>query len=495
MGLEPGSMASSLGPTPGAGASPFGAAPGLDAPILSGRAGTAFPRVPTSVTTPGGVMGPAPRLGITAPAPLAVTEVPLYGPLEVPDVAEAEGPADGLTLDQAVERLIADNLVLRSASVHIPKARADVLTASLRPNPILYADGQLVPYGQYSRKRPGGPTQYDLNVSHPLDLSRKRQARTAAAEAAATVLEAQFQDVVRTQVDNLYTAYVDVLSARETLRYARASIEGLKRVARATEALYKRANATRADVGRVRILQQRADLGQLQAEESLRRSKRTLARFLNLPPADAERLELRGTIADLAPTPPPPDELVRLALASRPDLAAARLGVGRSEAYVALARANRFADAYLLYQPYTFQNNAPFGTKSATSWAVGATVALPVFNRNQGGVLRARLNVEQTQTELAAAELAVALEVVRAEREYQVSRAATQRLGRDVVPAARLMRDDTLELFVRGELDALASYNAQRGYNDVVRAYRDAAVRHRRSMLRLNTAVGQRILP
>ena len=36
---------------------------------------------------------------------------------------------------------------------------------------------------------------------------------------------------------------------------------------------------------------------------------------------------------------------------------------------------------------------------------------------------------------------------------------------------------------------------AQRTYNDTVKAYHDTVVRHRRSMLGLNTVLGQRILP
>jgi len=36
---------------------------------------------------------------------------------------------------------------------------------------------------------------------------------------------------------------------------------------------------------------------------------------------------------------------------------------------------------------------------------------------------------------------------------------------------------------------------AQRTYNDTVKAYLDTVVRHRRSMLGLNTVLGQRILP
>lgn len=81
----------------------------------------------------------------------------------------AEGPANGLTLDAAIERLVHSNLDLRSKSFVIPQAEADILTASLRANPLLYADRQLIPYGNDSRDRPGGPTQYDLNITDPLD--------------------------------------------------------------------------------------------------------------------------------------------------------------------------------------------------------------------------------------------------------------------------------------------------------------------------------------
>src|SRR5207237_1412166 len=132
----------------------------------------------------------------------------------------------------------------------------------------------------------------------------------------------------------------------------------------ATEALYRRSDTTRPDVYRIKILYDAAGLGVLQARETFRATKRTLGTLLNLPPDRAESLQVRGTIADVAAPPPAPDELVRTALAARPDLLAQRLGIGRAEADVLLARASRFGEVYLLYQPYTFQNNAPFGAKS-----------------------------------------------------------------------------------------------------------------------------------
>ncbi len=104
------------------------------------------------------------------------------------------GPPDGLTLEQAIDRLLAANLDLLAKQFEIPQARADVLTASLRGNPIFYADAQLVPYGVDSVKKPDGPTQYDLNISQPFDFAHKRQARVMVASRALKVQEAQFQE-------------------------------------------------------------------------------------------------------------------------------------------------------------------------------------------------------------------------------------------------------------------------------------------------------------
>ena len=116
---------------PGAGAMILGTQPGRDELLLN-RIGTAAPRVPAAITTPGqGVQVQQPT-GIAAPAPLPVPRAPLFGTLALPTEDEYEGPADGLTLDQAIELLIKHNYDLRSKFMEIPQARADILTASLR---------------------------------------------------------------------------------------------------------------------------------------------------------------------------------------------------------------------------------------------------------------------------------------------------------------------------------------------------------------------------
>jgi outer membrane protein, heavy metal efflux system len=489
----PGSLDSLLGPMPGA--SGIGMQPGRD-DMLLGRIGMGGPRVPTSITTPGGVyQGPPTARGIFAPEPIPVPRPLLYGSLELPKDAAEEGPPDGLTLDQAIDLLLRQNFDLRAKKLELPQARADVLTASLRANPIFYADTQLVPYGSDSIRRPDGPTQYDVNISHPLDLSHKRLARIAYASRALKVMEAQYQNEVRLAIQNLYIAYVDVLAARENVRYLQTSIVGLDDVLRTYEALKKEKNAYSADVDQARADRETAAVALLDAEEAVRQRKRVLGELLNLPLDQSERIELRGTIGDLAPPPPPEQELMQLAISSRPDVAAFRLGIVAAEANLGLQRANRFQDAYLLYQPYTYQNNAPYLRQSGTSWAWGITVPLPVYNRNQGNIERAKINIQQTEVQLSYQERRVALEVQQAINEYRVSGQIVGHIRQQVMPPLERAFKDRGRLFQEGEVARVAFLDARRKYNEMAKAYLDALVRHRRSMLLVNTVVGQRVLP
>ncbi|HEY7155956.1 MAG TPA: TolC family protein [Gemmataceae bacterium] len=492
---ELGRNESSLGRMPGAGGNLSGNAPDADRPIIGGAPGATTPNVPPSLSDPnvrgyhllgGAGIGPVPSL---PPANL-----PLFGVLALPGLEDA-GPPDGLTLDAALQRLVNANLDLRGRFLEIPQARADILTASLYANPLLFFDTQLIPYGSYSLQRPGGQTQYDLNVSHPIDLSGKRRARIRVATAAKSVVEAQYQDAVRVEIANLYEAYLGALLARESIRFSQAALKGLDQVLEIVRQQQKEKIATQSDVDSVLIQRELAAASVVDAEKTYESTKLRLGALLNLPPAEAECLELRGSFKVEAPPPPLGDELVKLALQSRPDVQAFRLGVSLSQASVRLAKANRLPDIYVLFQPYTFQDNSYMGKQSATSWAAGVTVPLPVYNRNQGNIERSQINVKQSIIETQAQEVRAVTEVKQAEKEYLIARSNVERLEKTIRPAADRVLNTARTRWRSGEQSVLFYLAAVRDYNLFVRQYLTDWLRFRRSMLRLNTVVGQRILP
>lgn len=493
--LKGGSTGSLLGNSPGQGAYPLGTQPGSDQATLGGRAGTSASRAPASITTPGTSIQLRAST-IRPPDPLKESQVPAGGSLDFPDVIDDEGPADGLTLDSAIERLVRENLFLRAASFEIPQADADILTASLRANPVFYADSQLIPYGSFNPKsRPGGQTQYDVNISYPLDVSGKRKARIVSASRAKSVLEQQYRDAVRVQIDNLYTAYVDVQAAKATLRFSQSAVEGLDRILVPIESKFRQGAIKESDYLKVAIQRESAEIGRRDAEESLRKAKRILGNLLNFAPEQADGIELRAALKDGGIDSPPSDALFNIAMESRPDLAAYRLGVCRAEADVKLAVANKYQDIYVLYQPYTFQDNQPTGNQSAHSWALGVTVPIPIYNRNQGNIMRAKLNVGQSQTELAGQIRQVIADVEQSQREFAVSRDAARRFETTLRPYAEKVLATSRERYERGEEDLIIFLAARTDYVAIVRQYLDVLIRHRRAMLDVNTAVGRRVFP
>src|SRR5262249_6330099 len=138
--VNPGDPSSSaLGESPGAsGAVPSGGAPAGTQVVIPVGPGPSYPRVPRGITRPPQPFGPRPsNLGIEPLTPLPEARLPLTGRLGIRPGEEPASPPDGLTIDQAIDRVLRLNPELRAQAGEISKARADVLTAGLRSNPLV----------------------------------------------------------------------------------------------------------------------------------------------------------------------------------------------------------------------------------------------------------------------------------------------------------------------------------------------------------------------
>ena len=251
----------------------------------------------------------------------------------------------------------------------------------------------------------------------------------------------------------------------------------------------------RAALTQALVTQGKAETELRKARANLLQSRRDLAVLLAAPPEQADGLAPSGPIHDTAPLPPCVDDLVRLALRIRPDLAAYRLNLNRAQAQVDRTRAERMEDVILFYTPYQIQDFPGQTAQAALGWEAGSLIVLPVFDRKQGDIARANIEVRQTQTEVQGAEQQVINEVRQAATDYAVSRQSVERYERDILPGSRSVRAEKQRLFTSGREGIDVWLAARKDYNDVVRQYREVLLRHRRAMLKLNTVVGQRLLP
>jgi cobalt-zinc-cadmium efflux system outer membrane protein len=429
----------------------------------------------------------------TAPTAAASELKPPRNAVAKQDPTPDPRPAAVLTLDTAIERLVRDTRE-EAIRLEIPQARADVLTAGFRAKPVFDADSPLNAYGRFSFRQ-GGFLLSDINISDPIDFSYRRQARIRSADRAKTVAEAQYQDAVRNRIDGLYSAYVDVQQAQERAISSAADLARWDRLLKETKKRAEQGIVTDDDVGQIESARQLARMKRSEDERALVRAKRALGSLLDDSVEESEHIEVERLLFRQH-TIPPKEGLIRLALDSRPDLSALRLGVNSARAAFeeASKRANQSAGFYKLYQPYSFQDKTSPNRLGITSYALGVTVPLPVYSRNRGNIERTKLNLQQTQIQLAAQEKAISQDV-------------GDRLG-ECDSARAEFRDDLINLQHRRR----ASQEAERRYEtgeggteDVVKTWRDfessdrqhldQIARHRRSVLALNTAVGVRLFP
>ncbi|HVC93533.1 MAG TPA: TolC family protein [Pirellulales bacterium] len=492
-----------LGRVPGSAALPFHYDPGgrdnhledeLDPARSRVRLGGGNPSALSALSSPRHrSVVRSPRMAMRLPQTSERRIAPLYGLLDLPS-GEVEGPPNGLTLDEAIARLLRRNPDLSAKRFEIPEARADILTASQRSNPFYFVSASNFPYQPYSTDRPGG-NQYSASIVQPFDINRKRDARMQAAASAVRVLEAQYQNAVRLAIDDLYVAFTDVIVERDTLRYAEVSLAGARTMLDAARKQAHAGEISESDELNLAIQYETASLGLDQERSELFQAKHRLAALLMIPREQAAQLELRGLVK--APEAPLPDrdDLVRMALDNRPDVMAFRLGIHRAQADVQVARKEWVEDLFVVYSPYQFQNNAHIGGQNATSFSVGLMSSIPLYDRNQGEVRRAELNVAQTRSALDAREREAIAEVERSVQEYYASREAVRRIEKFVLPASEKVRAIAYREHEAGRTSTVDYLFALRDRNEIVRQYRDALIRHRRSMLQLNTAVGRRLLP
>jgi cobalt-zinc-cadmium efflux system outer membrane protein len=426
-----------------------------------------------------------------SPETLAAMTQP-RSPSELPE--DEENTPEGLTLSAALERLLAANYDLAAKYQDIPKARADILSAGLRNDPVLFLSATQLPYQQYSTQRPGTPL-YDITIAQPLDISGKHRTSVLVAKQEYRVLEARYQDAVRHEIDKLYTAWVDVLQARALRKMGQTDVASLAELVETARRRVQQGGVqARGELTAATLRKAKAEVALQRAEVDLQRARRQLAVLLALP-EQADSLQLCDSLHDRAPPPPCVEELIRMALSSRPDLVSYRLSVERAQAQVRQARAEGIEDVFLFFSPYQASDFSAQGKQTANGWEAGILLPFPALNRNQGNVARAQANVTQTAIEVESVEQQVVGEVRRAAMEYEVSRSEVERFERELLPGVRSVRDDKRRLYTSGN-EAIDSYLiAQRDYNDMLRQYWEALARHRRAMLELNTAVGQRILP
>jgi cobalt-zinc-cadmium efflux system outer membrane protein len=408
----------------------------------------------------------------------------------------------GLTYEQTTELGMNANLDLIAAKYNIDLAKADELTAGLWNNPSILFDTVFEPFGEnWNQTTTGGPRQFDLILSYPLDLSGKRSAAMKSAHAASDVAEASFQDTFRQKVLQVRLAYIDLLVAGYQLSLSKERQESMHHLVSMIENRI-------GNKGRLPLLQRRARLALDQAvldtrqrETALRSSKTALAILLNRPPIETS-VDAVSKLRDINLIPLPPEGgLEKDAESLRPDLKALRLTVTKTNADSDLAHAQVW-DNFVVTAGVSRQGSASPNPNDANSvsipgaysWNAGLTIPFPVFNRNQGAIQKASTTRDQAERQIQALLLSIHQEVYSDYDQIKLNEGLIRDYEANQLDNARRVRDSQQTLFGTGGSALLDYFDAVSAYQTSLSSYYDVVAEYRRGLARLNAAIGKDVL-
>ncbi|MDY3561087.1 TolC family protein [Gemmata sp. JC673] len=417
---------------------------------------------------------------------------PLPPPKQLPSSPDEE-PVRA-NLDQIINAMLLNDAKLRAGFESINQANADALTASLRPNPSLFTDGQLLPLTRpFTVDRQGGPPQQDAQITYPIDwyLFGKRAANMAVAAHGVKVSEADFEDTVRQRVAEAATGYYDLLEAHALLALARQDVANLEKVEAALDRAVEAGGKTRVELNRLRL-----DLAQSRrlvrdAETSVVSAKAKLRALLGRTDADPA-FDVAGSLdAPLNALLPPPEDGFEVALKNRPDLNALRWKAVQARASVTAEERKAYPEVSPMVG-YTRQyQRKAIGFPDADSWTAAATITLPVFDRNQGNRAKAISVVSQNAFQYQASVVAVRAEVETAAREYRAARATAEDIAADQLKLAREVLDAITTAYQAGGRPLVDLLDAERNFRDTYRAYVTSRAAYWRAVYRYRSAIGQ----
>ena len=385
-------------------------------------------------------------------------------------------PPTPLALADALRRASAGNLELRVSRADTGFAQAELVGSRLRPNPSLAMEYVSTGDGRVSLTQDlqlWGVRGYRIRAA---SLGQER-ARYTAEDAARLVR----RDVVRSYRELLFqqerVALLDSLARvnERISRVAKAAFEqglGSELDSRLSFTTYQQSLLDREAAAREADVQQ-VELARLLGDSLTARYRLTDSlsagglRFLTAAYGDSAA----PRPARFDPNETGVDSLVRVALASRPDLRAAELDVEAKQASLAAARAagkptvavgaiyGRSSDAVGLVNGRELSNGE-------NGVGVGLVVGLPFGNRNQGEVLRARYAGEAAALRQDGLKQSLERDIRVALGRVALASSRVETLRRVIIPSSQGALRVAETAFGRGQVNIFEVLQVQRTYNE-----------------------------
>ena len=353
-----------------------------------------------------------------------------------------------LTVQEAVARAIARGPVSAAAAARLDAADANVDQARVLPNPELEVEAENFQGTGPFRNFESLETTFTL--SQTVEIGGKRSARIRAAQADRTAAQRRLSAAELELAKEVKFAFTEAVAAEAAIELAEERIRLAQEVERSVRA--------QVEAGREPLVQRnRAEVALGQAELQFDRTRRraVLARDVlgSLTGIDPAEIKLESEWFErLDPVEVPNSTTLDRAI----DVLQSEAEVLRSQAEFEMQRREALPDLTVSAGIRRFHDN------DDSAFVVGLSIPIPVFDRKQGAIRRARAELVAAEADLAASRLRLANAVAAARTRLAAARDNVTALRADILPKAEEAFFFAEEGYRQGKFSYLDVLDAQR---------------------------------
>ncbi len=367
--------------------------------------------------------------------------------IEPESIAPPQPMLEPLELELLQQQAITSNPSVARAEALVQAACGRMLQAGLKPNPHAgYLGSQLGSGGQAE--------QHGLMVTQDIIRGGKLRLSQSVMQQEWVMAQQRLAAQQQRVMTDVRVKYYEVLIAQQRLNrtndLSRLASDALKTV----NQLFEAKEAAKVDILQAKLEAQQTELSLIAARNRLAAAWRELTAVCNLP-LDESR-PIVGRPDEVLPLVSFEETKARL-LSTSPEVAEAMANIERARWAVARAEAEPIGD--LNVQGVVMQDN---GIGGKTDGIVQVTMPLPIYNRNQGGILAAQRELTAATYALEQLEVRLSQQLAGVYERYSTARESVDRYQKDLLPAAAESLDLSRAGYGAGEFSFLSLLTAQR---------------------------------
>jgi outer membrane protein, heavy metal efflux system len=406
-------------------------------------------------------------------------------------LAQNPNPPRAFTWQETQQIFRANNPTLLAGQLTIDEAKADEVTAFLRPNPDLTisSDGtQITP--EHGIWRPLSGTLVSPSFSYLHERNHKRELRLESAQKATQMSISTQSDLERNLLFNLRDAFVRVLQAKANVSVAKENLGYYDKVLDINRARFQAGAISHVDFQRLELQRIQFESDLATAQVNLRTAKIDLLAFLKQR-TPVDEFDVSGLFEFSEPSNRL-EQLREMALASRPDLKEAAQAVAKAKSDHQLAIADGSTDPTFTGW---WTHNGSFNNPDASN-TIGASVSVPlrIFDRNQGEKAKTLIDITRTQRLRDAAQVAALHDVDSAYATLQNTLLLLRPYKQTYLKEAEQVRETVSFAYQHGAASLIDFLDAQKSYRDTQLSYLNLVGAYLSAANQVNFSIGREVI-